>query len=616
MVKPGYRQEKIWDEDEPQQEAEGSRTSRKNKRSHLQSANLLKEKANAKFNKGHNEEARNLYTQALQMFPDYTGASPEEKQVIATLFCNRGATFFREKDYEGCILDCESAVKLAPEYAKAYTRRWRALMALGRVKSAKSLLEGAIQLLPREKALREDLHRTQKIVDAISNVRRLLSEQNYIAAKDAVDNQLLLITDNPEARLLAAEVEASNGLMEMALERCEVILKMDVMPAKALSVKGYITFLTGLMEPGMSLLREALKLEQENLEWKDLLRRCRTIHKDYMEGRHIAAAGRKEGSMSQLRMAMDIFSNIVDDETGFVPPKTPLFSLFLTERAEAALHFQDYQTALADARNAIETKEDNLRAWIVKGHAYIALGRAREARDELKLARRTTWGQYNGQLKEVYTKADFEARVSEADQELVNMVADSRADEPDDMEGQDVLKTPRHADQGVRSKGGTGRRGSELSFNTPTTAGSTNSQLRWQQQQQSPPSEYTDSSGQASGINREDVMIQSRKVGSGKGLGRDKTGRKNQNPNEQEEELGPEGGTITSRHYRRNERTRRRNSASNGNANPPSQNQTQSPAAPGYAEPSPAPVEDKTSRTRRGRPVMSEADLRRRMSAI
>ena len=81
-------------------------------------ANVLKEKANARFNKGDLAEATNLYTQALNLFPDIRAASADEKQVIATLYCNRGATSFRGKDHDGCIQDCESAIQLVPDYAK------------------------------------------------------------------------------------------------------------------------------------------------------------------------------------------------------------------------------------------------------------------------------------------------------------------------------------------------------------------------------------------------------------------------------------------------------------------------------------------------------------------
>ena len=95
-----------------------NKRSKKQRSRDVATANVLKEKANARFNKGDLAEAKLLYTQALNIFPDYKGVSPEDKQVIATLFCNRGATSFREKDHEGCIQDCESAIQLYPEYAK------------------------------------------------------------------------------------------------------------------------------------------------------------------------------------------------------------------------------------------------------------------------------------------------------------------------------------------------------------------------------------------------------------------------------------------------------------------------------------------------------------------
>ena len=320
--------------------------------------------------------------------------------------------------------------------------------------------------MPREKALQDDLQKTRQMMDIHTNVRRLYQKRNYVAAKDAVDNQLLVVTENPEALLLAAEVDACNGLVEVGLERCETVLKGDPNSCKAFLVKGYITFLTGLMDSGLSLMKEANRIDPDNMDVREMLKRGRSVHKDYMDGRSMAAGGRADSSKSQLKRAMDIFSGILEDESGFVPPKTPLYSLFLTERAESALYAQYYQAALSDAREAIEAKEDNLRAWIVKAHAFIALGRAREARDELRLARRTPWGQNNDQLKEVYSKADFEARVNEADQELRTMVAESRGGgrTMEDGNGQDVNRSNHRA----------GRRGSEISNEHGSSASGSN----------------------------------------------------------------------------------------------------------------------------------------------
>lgn len=369
-----------------------------------------------------------------------------------------------------CVCVCVLFL-LTTQLVQAYTRKWRALVALGRVQSAKSLLESAIQKMPREKALQDDLHKTRQILDAQASVKRLYLKRNYVGAKDAVDNQLLVLTENPEALLLAAEVDASNGLMETGLERCETVLKANPKNVKALQVKGYITFLTGLMDSGIKLVNEATDLDPDDSESADVLDRCRTIHKEYMDGRSVAATGRSESSKPQLKNAVDAFSAILEDESGFVPPKTPLYSLFLTERAEASLYAQFYQSALADSRAAIETKEDNLRAWVVKAHAFIALGRAKEARDELKLARRTAWGKNNDQLREVYSKADFEARVNEADQELRTMVAESRGGR---SPGEELITSSTH-EMTRSSSHRPRRRGSDVSLGTANTAGSNRS---------------------------------------------------------------------------------------------------------------------------------------------
>jgi hypothetical protein len=45
---------------------------------------------------------------------------------MAHMHSNRGVTYFREKEFDVCIDDCEKAIKYAPDYDKSWVRLWRA----------------------------------------------------------------------------------------------------------------------------------------------------------------------------------------------------------------------------------------------------------------------------------------------------------------------------------------------------------------------------------------------------------------------------------------------------------------------------------------------------------
>ncbi|XP_052134968.1 uncharacterized protein LOC127753521 [Oryza glaberrima] len=81
----------------------------------------LKGKGNACFSKREFEQALGFYSQALRYFPispDGTDAS-----LIATLYVNRASTMHKLGLLEECLRDCDRAISVSPNYAKAWYRR-------------------------------------------------------------------------------------------------------------------------------------------------------------------------------------------------------------------------------------------------------------------------------------------------------------------------------------------------------------------------------------------------------------------------------------------------------------------------------------------------------------
>ena len=258
----------------------------------------------------------------------------------------------------------------------------------------------------------EELRRTRELKRQLSLISEYLGNHDVEPAARAVDS-LLKSWDSPAVVLMAARVDISRGNPEAALDKCVRILEGIPSQSEALYLQAYAAFLKGEMEKTMELLKAAHEKEPEIAEIVALGRQCRKTHKTFAEGQLLVCEGDYE-------KAVDCFTSALEGGLR-IPPKCPLHGMLLVERGEALLICGQHREALLDAQQAIEEKEDNVRAWIVMCESLHAMGRPREALHELSAIKRT-WASGNPIIDEAYKKAEFEVQVQNAEMELKEMV--------------------------------------------------------------------------------------------------------------------------------------------------------------------------------------------------
>lgn len=373
----------------------------------LERAEKLKKQANAKLNKGDVAGARQLYGEGLDCLP-LTPDTPGARELAASLYANRAVTYFREKKFAATVVDCDKSLELDPKHEKSYIRKWRALMALGSFDDAHKCLENAINKIPDSRRLAEELEAAAEQKHLLSNVNELIDDGEYEEARERL-LPLVKSSDNVSLWLAAARADAYLGLTDSALERVNKVLMFNPKHLEGLQVRGYALFLAGEMEQGIAMLKESLEVDIDNAEVSGLLQNCQKTFSSFGKGQARVKRGRYQEAVELFTAAFD------GSET--IPMDSPLYSLLLTERAEASLLNHNYETALDDCLEAIELKKDNMTAWTVKVEVYFALGRLQEARDELQDARKT-WGAGNDTIEDAYKKTDFELRLQRADDDL------------------------------------------------------------------------------------------------------------------------------------------------------------------------------------------------------
>jgi len=150
----------------------------------LERAERLKKQANAKFNKGDIDAARTLYSDALGCIPTQGFYSRGVKSLLSELYSNRAVTYYRNKEYQESLEDCEQAIEKNPEAEKSYIRKARALVGLERHMDASKCLQDAHKLFPTSKKIKEELNKIVDQRDAYNGGRAGVGSSN-----DSVDHQ-------------------------------------------------------------------------------------------------------------------------------------------------------------------------------------------------------------------------------------------------------------------------------------------------------------------------------------------------------------------------------------------------------------------------------------------
>ena len=131
--------------DQAEQEDSSARTAR-------QLAQQFKAQGNEAFKQERNEDAINLYTQAIELDPD-----------THVYYSNRSAAYLKVGGSKSKALkDAECCVKLRPDWPKGYSRLGAAQYALGRFDQALATYRRGLEIDPQSSALQAALRTTEQ----------------------------------------------------------------------------------------------------------------------------------------------------------------------------------------------------------------------------------------------------------------------------------------------------------------------------------------------------------------------------------------------------------------------------------------------------------------------
>lgn len=357
-------------------------------------AKAFKEEANAKFASNNFQEARDLYSKGIDVL-----GKEEDEQLLATLYANRAAAALQIQGFWECLADAQEAIRLDPTYIKAYSRRTKACLELGRFADAVNELQQGCASNPDSIILKRELQQTTTVRDKFKEALQLMETENAASAHAILSTLLRDNTKAPNVVVAAARANLLLGQTETAQRLTLSVLRRSPQFAPAYVVRGQSLCWAGDFDGGLKVIREGLRLDPDNDETKSILRRCKRMHLCLNEARQFVFHRKFEQAVEAFGQALvDLGSNST---------KAPLYAILHAERAAVHLRLKEYEKALRDASRAIYARDDLEQAWLTKAKALQGLGRHEEARDELEDLLRNKWGANSEAIRKAHENADF-----------------------------------------------------------------------------------------------------------------------------------------------------------------------------------------------------------------
>jgi len=396
---------------------------------------------------------------------EYKEDRQKRDQLLSTLYSNRAATYLNLHEYQNCLTDSNKILLIQQQQReqriidlslqkKAYVRACEAYVQLGQLENAKKhcekgLLDNPQQPLPAVtatatatatsttaaavvavaaaqcdtlskslpqkdfiKSLQIRYQKCQRLVELESSANLHLQNQQYSKAKS---NFGRLLKEAPSAipfLLGVAQSDIGLGLTDSALRLTKRVLTQHSQNPQGYWIRGQAVFMMAGgdgsgsgddFKIGIQLLQEALRFDPDSEPIKKSLRVAKKV-KEFMELANSKIFSR------QFQLAVDLLTACLQEYQDPIPlpPKSPLYAVLYTKRAEIYVRLKKYNEALKDCAVVLYAQESHIPAWLIKFQAYHGKGDHELALEEVRELLRKFEQQQD--LRRAYQQADFLVR--------------------------------------------------------------------------------------------------------------------------------------------------------------------------------------------------------------
>mmetsp|Transcript_42440 Transcript_42440/g.66390 ORF Transcript_42440/g.66390 Transcript_42440/m.66390 type:complete len:572 (+) Transcript_42440:90-1805(+) len=352
------------------------------------SADDWKEEGNQKYRAKDYRGAIDCYTKALQADPS-----------IVSIYGNRAAAQMMLAEFDKVVADCDTAIGLDPNFAKAYTRKAKALAATGDFPGALA----ACQLgLTRGAGDRKEMADLKLLADKASVLPALAAQGNWLRALLFLDQILAVATHKDEFKMLKLKAMVALGRHEAAYAYSTELIQARVRDRGLVPLRARALYGLGNFEGAQRHLEQALRGDPDNTECAVELKRVRRVAKQKKVGDDAFRAGDYAGAIAGWTECL-----------GMDPENKDLGCKLHSNRANAHAKLRQYDEAIADCGRALELNPGFEKAQARRAECHMAVGGEEHLQEALR--------DYHALLEKQDTKEkqrDVQKKIRSAEQAL------------------------------------------------------------------------------------------------------------------------------------------------------------------------------------------------------
>lgn len=265
-----------------------------------------KDKALAFKNKGNEFFKNKQYNKAIE---NYTQAI-NLNSMDATYYTNRAACYFYLKEYEKCIHDCNDALALDPKSTKAWIRKGRSLLYLGRNEEAQEALQKAKDVDVSDRNVRQEVNDLTQVITNYVNADAALKSSNFKEAVDLLKKVLVSCADFGLAKIKAIEALSKSGDTKTAVELVNRYSGEFTNNVEFLYVKGLALCYHGQTDAGKRAWVEASRIEPDNVKCREAVKTINRMEEAKEKGNADFKAGKNQSAIDHYSTGIKLVLKI------------------------------------------------------------------------------------------------------------------------------------------------------------------------------------------------------------------------------------------------------------------------------------------------------------------
>ena len=348
----------------------------------VEAAEEAKARGNEFFRAGEFVKAIDAYSSAIRYAPE----DQDVKQRVV-YYTNRAAAELEMQRYKEAVDDCEAAEKLDGTFLKARVRGAKALLKLGRLDDAERKARKAL-------AIKSDIREALDIISQTQELRKKLQDLASLAGKLVLGKRASgnaqeagrvlhdaaeigeILPDDVTVRVAKARALVALRKFDNGLAFARDVLSDENTCVGAMVAQGAAMIGKGNVPVAIQALANALQLDPDNSEARQLWRSARQLEALKKEGNERYSSGRYEEAAESYQKAIDL--NLDCDS---------YLSVLHSNRAQALLKLKRAADALKDLDIALEIDPSYVKALLRRATAHTMLDSFQEAVYDLEKAK-------------------------------------------------------------------------------------------------------------------------------------------------------------------------------------------------------------------------------------